>query len=468
MSEKTIELLRQSVGVAKISTDEHILQERRRDYSFINELDDFQGRTVPKPCCVAMPANTADVVKIVNVCRETQTTLIPFGLGSGVVGGVIANPEAVVLDMSSMKKIKKIDTYNLIATFEAGVRGSDAEAALNRQGLMLGHYPQSIELSSVGGWVATRAAGQFSSAYGSIEDIVMGLEVVLPNGEILETKVTPRAAAGPNLNEIFLGSEGTLGIVTSVTLSVHWKPEKQEYTAFYAKDMDKGFELQRYIMQHGWAPPVMRQYDATEIERLFPNHFRGSDSLLIMVHEGPAGRVAAEIKEINEIAADIGCDPASTEIVTKWMEDRNHVPSFDDLLKVGAVADTIEIAATWDKIGSIYQSAVDSLNKVENIATASAHSSHCYRSGINLYFTFAAIPADNKMMSDVYHDCWRRVIEAVIEGGGGISHHHGIGRIRRDWLPEEIGATGVQLLQSIKKTLDPNNILNPEVLIPKS
>ncbi|MCP4753378.1 MAG: FAD-binding oxidoreductase [Proteobacteria bacterium] len=467
MSQTTIEALRQAVGAARISTEEHVLQERRRDYSFINELNDFQGRTVPKPCCVAMPADTADVVKIVNVCRETQTTLIPFGLGSGVVGGVIANPEAVVLDMSAMKRIKKIDTYNLMATFEAGVRGSDAEAALNKQGLMLGHYPQSMDLSSVGGWVATRAAGQFSSAYGCIEDIVMGLEVVLPDGEVLETKLTPRAAAGPNLNEIFLGSEGTLGIVTAVTFSIHWKPEKQEYTAFYAGDMDKGFELQRYIMQHGWAPPVMRQYDATEIARLFPDQLRGQDSLLIMVHEGPKGRVAAEVKEIGEIATDIGCDPAPVEVVAKWMEDRNHVPTFDELLRAGVVVDTIEIAATWDKIGGIYQSAVASLNEVENIATASAHSSHCYRSGINLYFTFAAIPSDKEMMADVYHDCWRRVIDAVVDGGGGISHHHGIGRIRRDRMPDEIGTTGVRLLQTLKKAMDPENILNPEVLIPK-
>ncbi len=465
MNKPIIELLRKAVGREKISTEEHVLQERRHDYSYISQLDDFQGRPAPEAACVAIPADTADVVAIVNTCRENSVALIPFGLGSGVVAGVIAHPDAVMLDMSGMKRIRKIDTHNLLATFEAGVRGSDAEAALVKQGLMLGHYPQSIEVSSVGGWVATRASGQFSSAYGSIEDIVMALEVVLPNGEVLETRMTPRAAAGPNLNELFLGSEGTLGIVTAVTISVRWQAEKREYSAFYAPDMEKGFELQRNIIQHGWEPPVMRQYDATEVKRLFPDQFRGKDSLLIMVHEGPTGKVAAEIKEILEIAADLGCEPAPVEAVDKWFVDRNHVSTFEKYLKQGVVVDTIEIAAVWDKIFGIYESALASLNEVENIVVASAHSSHCYRSGLNLYFTFAVLPSNSSQMADVYKDCWRRVIEATYKGGGGISHHHGIGRNRRDWMPAEVGETGVNLLKTLKAALDPQGIMNPGVLI---
>jgi len=465
MNKPIIELLSQAIGTEKISTKEHVLQERRHDYSFISQLDDYQGRGAPVAACVAMPANTADVVKIVNTCRENSIPLIPFGLGSGVVSGVIAHPDAVILDMSSMKRIRKIDTHNLLATFEAGVRGSDAEASLVKKGLMLGHYPQSIEVSSVGGWVATRASGQFSSAYGSVENIVVSLEVVLPNGEVLETRTTPRAAAGPNLNEIFLGSEGTLGIITAVTFSVRWQLQKREYTAFYASNMEKGFELQRNIIQHGWEPPVMRQYDATEVKRLFPDQFREKESLLIMVHEGPAGKVAAEIKECQEIAKDLECDPAPVEAVDKWFVDRNHVSTFEKYIKQGVVVDTIEIAAVWDRIFGIYESVLTSLNEVENIVVASAHSSHCYRSGLNLYFTFAALPADASQMADVYRDCWRRVIETTNKGGGGISHHHGIGRIRREWMSAEIGDTGVKLLKSLKNTLDPQGLMNPGVLI---
>ena len=169
------------------------------------------------PACVLQPENTGDVVKIVNVCRENKALLVPFGLGSGVCTGIVATPETMLLDMSCMNRIRDIDKDNLLATFDAGVRGADAEKALNKQGMTTGHYPQSIDLSSVGGWVSTRASGQFSSAYGNIEDVVMGLEVVLPNGEVLETRLTPRASAGPDLKQLFIGAEGTMGIVTAVT-----------------------------------------------------------------------------------------------------------------------------------------------------------------------------------------------------------------------------------------------------------
>lgn len=466
MKTEIIETLRQAIGPKKVKTDEATLQQRRRDYSMPSELADMQGRGAPNPACVVNPRNTQDVVEIVNICRENKSLLVPFGLGSGVCSAIIATPETVLLDMSSMKRIRKIDKKNLTATFEAGFRGCDAENAVAKEGMTIGHFPQSIDLSSVGGWVATRASGQFSSAYGSIEDMVMGLEVVLPNGKVLETRLTPRAAAGPDLNHIFLGSEGTLGVITAVTLSLRWKSEKREYSAYYVPNMEQGFELQRYIIQSGWTPPVMRQYDAIEAKRNFEAYARGEDCLLIMMHEGPKGRVAAEIKECREIADDLKCDQAPAAVVAKWFDDRNHVPSFEEYLKQNIIVDTIEMAATWDKIAPIYHNTLDSLNRIDNMLNASAHSSHCYRSGINLYFTFAAFSEDPAKMDELYRECWRRVMEATIAGGGGISHHHGIGRVRRDYLPAEIGETGVDLLRSLKKVLDPDNILNPEVLIP--
>ena len=269
-----------------------------------------------------------------------------------------------------------------------------------------------------------------------------------------------------NLTELIVGSEGTLGIVTAVTFSLRWKAEKQAYTAFYAPSMEQGFELQRYIIQSGWTPPVMRQYDYRETKRNFKGFDRGEDSILIMVHEGPKGRVEAEINECLEIAKDLKCDPAPTEPVTNWLENRNHAPGWEEYLKQNIILDTIEMAATWDKIGPIYHNAIASLNEVDKMLNASAHSSHAYRSGINLYFTFASLSEDALKMDDMYKDCWRRVMEATIAGGGGISHHHGIGRIRRDYMPAEIGKTGVNLLRNQKKTLDPNNILNPDILIP--
>ncbi|MCP4750673.1 MAG: FAD-binding oxidoreductase [Proteobacteria bacterium] len=467
MSTEIIEKLAQAIGAEKVKTDEGTLNERRRDWSVTNALDDMQGRGAPNPACVVQPKNTEDVAKIVKTCNENKALLVPFGLGSGCMKAIHTTPETVLLDMSSMKRVRKIDKKNLLATFDAGVRGCDAESAVNKEGMMIGHYPQSIDLSSVGGWVATRASGQFSSAYGSIEDVVMALEVVLPNGEILETRMTPRAAAGPDLNYLFLGSEGTLGIVTAVTFSLRWMAEKREYTAFYSPDMEQGLELQRYIIQSGWNPPVMRLYDAFETKSKFGGYDRGEDCLLIMVHEGPKGRVEAEIKECLEIAGDLKCDPAPPKVVADWMEERNEVKPWETWLKDDIILDTIEMAATWDRIGPIYKNAVASLYEVDGMLVASAHSSHCYRSGINLYFTFAAKAKDPSKMEEIYYESWDRVMKAIIEGGGGISHHHGIGRVRRDYLPAEIGESGANLLRKLKKMLDPNGILNPEVLIPR-
>ena len=465
MKPKIVQKLSRALGSKKVRTDEGMRDEHRHDYSVAAQLDDMQNRGAPRPACVVLPSGTKDVVKVVNACRKNGTAIIPFGLGSGVVGAIRACSDAVVLDLSAMRKIRSIDTHNLMATFEAGVRGTDAEAAVAKRGLMLGHYPQSMDVSTVGGWVATRACGQFSSAYGAVEDLVLALEVVMPNGEVLETRNTPRASAGPDLKQIFMGSEGTLGVITAVTFSLFWRPEKRAYSAFYAPDMQKGFETQRYIIQSGWAPPVMRQYDASEVRRLFPENARGEDCLIILVHEGPAGRTAAEIAECAEIAKDTGCEGASGDVVEKWLAERNHVPTFESFLKEGIIVDTVEIAADWSKIVPIYTRTIASLSEVENILNASAHSSHCYRSGINLYFTFAAMPADPKNMKDVYNDCWRRIMEATIEEGGGISHHHGIGRIRRKWMKHEIGRPGVKLLKNLKMALDPTNIMNPGVLI---
>lgn len=466
MTQGIVDALRDALGDRKVRTDAGTLNERRHDYWVLSHLADVQGRPAPSAGCVVQPTEVADVVAVVNACRETGTPLIPFGLGSGVCGGVIATPESVLLDLSEMNATRFIDETNLLASFDAGKNGMEAEQIVAKRGLTIGHWPQSIAVSSVGGWCATRAAGQFSTGYGNIENIVYSIEAVLPDGSVIEAGKAPRASAGPDLRHILLGSEGTLGVITGATFSLRRAPERQAHTAFYTKTMEEGLEFQRAIVQSGWLPVVMRQYDSTEAHRLFPDQARGDDALILMVHEGPAAAVEAEVAGVADLAGVCDALPAPTTAVAKWLEERNNVPTWQRFLENGVVLDTIEVSATWDRIGGIYRNAVAALQEVEGILTGSAHSSHVYRSGINLYFTFAARPDEAADMEATYRECWRRVMQVTADGGGGVAHHHGIGRLRRPYLPLDLGAAGVATLRGLKATLDPTGFMNPGVLIP--
>lgn len=466
MPASIVEALTEQLGRDKIVTSGEALQARRHDYWMRSHLDDVRGHAAPAPACVVRPANVDDVVTVVNACRRTATPLIPFGLGSGVCGGVLASADAVVLDLGAMNRTRFIDETNLLAGFDAGKNGLEAERAVADHGLTIGHWPQSVEVSSVGGWIATRASGQFSTGYGNIEDIVYGLEAVLATGDIVQLGKAPRASTGPDLRQLFLGSEGTLGVVTGVTFSLRRAPKKSDRTAFYARTMADGFEAQRKIVQAGWQPVVMRQYDTREAQRNFPDAARGDDAIFFAIHEGPPERVEAEVNAATAIATGAGLDKAPPEVVGEWLEKRNHVPTWDSFLNNGIVVDTIEVSATWDKIAAIYDDATESLTQVPGILAGTAHSSHVYRSGINLYFTFAARPEDPADMASTYDECWRRVMEATASHGGGIAHHHGIGRVRKPYLHHDLGEAGVAMLRTLKQALDPVGFMNPGVLIP--
>jgi alkyldihydroxyacetonephosphate synthase len=454
------------LGAAQVLSDTESLRKHRRDAWVLSELDDLEQVRVDTPVCVVRPRSVDDVVTLVNLCRESGTALIPTGLLSGVCGGVLASTGSVVLDLSSMASVRSIDTQDLIGRFDAGVRGSDAEQRVNAEGLTLGHFPQSIELSSVGGWVATRAAGQFSTGYGNIEDLLLGLEAVLPDGSVFRSKDAPRASAGPDLRHLLLGSEGTLGVITGVNLALRRVPEARACVAYYVPDMRAGFDAQRQILQTGWSPVVLRQYDAREVGRLFGKFRQGDAGLLLVVHEGPRQKVSAERAATEELVLGAGGSVAPAEATEHWFSERNRVPTFKSFLTSGVIVDTIEVAAPYSSIGALYDAAIGALGKVEGIWNGSAHSSHAYRTGINLYFSFAVQPKQKQDMREAYRSCWRAVLEASLGAGGTISHHHGIGRVRRDWLEDELGAGGLAALRQLKSALDPRGFMNPGVLLP--
>jgi alkyldihydroxyacetonephosphate synthase len=463
MSLAGLDTLAAAIGADRIVTAEADLDARRHDYWALSHVRDLAGQPAPRPGALVRPRSVAEVQAVVRFAGETRTPLIPFGLGSGVVGGVIAAPDAILLDLGDLAAVRSIDPVNLLASFDAGHNGLAAEEKVAEQGLTIGHWPQSVAVSSVGGWIATRASGQLSTGYGNIEDIVHTIEAVLPNGELVTLGKGPRASAGPDLRQLMLGSEGTLGVITGVTFSLRRAPEAKAVSCFEAPDMRAGFALQREIVQRGWRPPVMRQYDERESRR---QDARATACLILIAHEGPAALVAAEKAAVKALADAAGIAAAPEEIVDHWFGHRNSVPSWDALLSRGLVVDTVEISGEWTAIGDIYDSAVGSLAEVEGLIAGSAHSSHVYRSGLNLYFTFAVQTAGPAAMEAVYLDGWRRIMEATARHGGSVSHHHGIGRVRRDWLATELGDGGLALLRRMKAALDSNGIMNPGVLLP--
>jgi alkyldihydroxyacetonephosphate synthase len=449
-----------------VHTAPEVIAAHRRDRWVLSELRDFEGRLGAPPTAVVEPGTTEEVVRVLDVCRELGAPVVPFGGGSGVCGAVAAPEHSVVLSTARLQGLVELREEDLCASFRAGTNGLEAEERLVEAGLTLGHWPQSIELSTVGGWVATRASGQFSTAYGSIEDLVLGLEVVLADGQVLRLPPHARAATGPDLRQLFLGSEGTLGIVTEVTVSVRPSPPARRGVACHFGSFAEGLDAVRRLLAAGYSPPVVRLYDAPESQRHFPGLCPEERAMLLLLHEGPTRLVEAAREASVELCGQAGAAPADPAAVDHWLEQRNRVPGFREFLERGIIVDTIEVTCPWSRAAELYERVTGSLRQVEGMLLATAHSSHQYRSGTGLYFTFAARPADAGDLAATYRECWRRALEPTLALGGAISHHHGIGRVRRGALGEALGDTGVALLRTLKQALDPTGMLNPGVLIP--
>jgi alkyldihydroxyacetonephosphate synthase len=339
--------------------------------------------------------------------------------------------------------------------------GDEFEEALrSSHQVTAGHWPQSMALSTVGGWAACRGAGQYSTRYGKIEDIVAGLEVVMADGTVIHTGgKAPRAATGPDLTQLFVGSEGTLGIITEVQLRVHPLPVGERRAAFGFSSFDAGLDACRMILRRGATPAVLRLYDATEAQR----HFEISDTaVLIVIDEGDPALIDPVMAITTEESLTAGGSTLDEALAVHWLERRNNVAPVESLARNGIVADTVEIAARWSALTAIYHDATTKLENIDGTLAVSAHQSHAYSDGACLYFTFAGRPGDTGLEARerYYREAFDAITGATEAHGGAISHHHGIGLNRGRYLKQHLGA-GFEVLSALKAALDPKGILNP-------
>jgi alkyldihydroxyacetonephosphate synthase len=399
------------------------------------------------------------VVAVLALCNEARVPVTPVAGRSGVCGASVPVFGGVSLDLCALSGVREVDDTSLIVDVGAGTFGTDLEAELRpTYGVTLGHWPQSVELSTVGGWLACRSAGQYSNRYGKIEDMVIGLDVALADGRVVQTGGWPRAAVGPDLTQLFVGSEGTMGVITGSRLRVHPVPPEERRLAFGFDSFADGLDTCRRILRRGATPAVLRLYDEAESARTFDEN---DTCALIILDEGDPMLIDATAQVVaQECSAAQRLDPS---LVERWLEHRNDVSALGALARHHIVVDTIEIAARWSALGPIYDDAVSRLRSIDGTLAASAHQSHAYSDGACIYFTFAGrgpSPDDLDWAEAYYTRAWRAVMEATTAKGGAISHHHGVGLNRARFLAPALGAA-FETLVDLKAALDPRGILNP-------
>ena len=430
--------------------------EHGRDWWPLSLASTVRGVVPHWPGVVVSPRSTAEVRDAIRVATHHGLSITAQGGRSGVVGGGVAPTGGVALDLTGLDRITSLDPISGTVSLEAGVFGPDLERVINAEGFTVGHFPQSFDLATVGGWLACRGAGQYSNRYGKVEDMVRGLTVVLASGDVVTLGGRgPRQAVGPDLVQLFVGSEGSLGVITEATLVMRPLPAYERRGAFSVSDFDAGMELCRSILQRDAHPAVLRLYDETESKR----NFDLDGCVLIVIDEGEPLLVDAVMAVVSDAARD--ATVLENDVVAHWLEHRNDVSSLSKLWAAGVVVDTIEVSGPWSTLGAIRAAALDALRAVESTLVASVHQSHAYVDGACLYFTFAGQPSGDPR--DYYRAAWDAATFAVLDHGGSLSHHHGVGRNRSRFVHRALG-DGFDVLRALKGALDPSDAMNPGVL----
>jgi alkyldihydroxyacetonephosphate synthase len=430
-----------------------------RDLWPLGIMDERAGNAPPR-VLVARPSNREHVIAILRMASANRVAVTPMGGGTGVCGALSPQAGELVLDMNAFDRILEIDETNLTCTCESGVNGLVLEKHLNERGLTLGHFPSSLPGTTLGGLIATRSSGQESSRYGSVEDMVLGLAVVLPDGTFAAPRPGPRSAAGPALHQVWLGSEGALGVILGAVLRVHRLPESVIGRGYGFPDLAAGLDAMRSILQSGIRPLVLRLYDPEDTA------FNGYDlpdggCMLVVANAGLPGVARAEADAVAHLAG--AAKDAGEAPWLRWQKHRfdlsaERMKSF--LEPAGSYLDTIELAAPWTVLPDLH-SRVKSAIAVGGLALC--HFSHAYEQGCCAYFTFGGSEGREQDARSAYMRAWEGAMSAALELGATITHHHGVGQVRARWVADEMGGW-MRVWRSIKESLDPDGIMNPRAV----
>ncbi|UCC59241.1 MAG: FAD-binding oxidoreductase [Dehalococcoidia bacterium] len=460
VSPEFVEKVKRIVGEDNVSDRESDLIAYSLDYWLYGVFLSQYGSLPSLPSLVVSPANREEIQGVLSCANEYKVQITPFGGGSGVHGGAVPLDASVVLNLQRMNGFLHLEETSLVAEFESGIIGANLERELNYRGYSLGNIPQSLFCSTLGGWIATRAAGQFSTKYGKIEDMVLGMEVVLPDGSFLDIKPEPRRSTGPSLKDLFIGGEGTLGIVTRATVAVHPLPEATLKQSFIFDSVGRALDVVRLILRGDARPAVVRIFDEAESERYFEDI--GRKVTIIFISEGDSDFVGLNGSVIERISKGNGGYSHGENPADIWLKKRFDIGLGCVLMQLGGVVDTIEVVSLFTDAARLYGDMIASMYAVEGAIMVSGHFSHFYPEGACLYITFVGFPKDPFRY---YHDTWTAATEAALKNNASISHHHGIGFWRRPFMEQEHGVSGMELLRRIKSALDPNGILNRGKLV---
>ncbi|HTW97306.1 MAG TPA: FAD-binding oxidoreductase [Acidimicrobiales bacterium] len=462
--------LRGLVGASKVCIDDEQLRvasvDRFKKYMAANGI--YDG---PIPAAIVLVSSTAEVAAVLRFANEHTINVVPRTGMTATEGGLETIVEdSIVLDGSPMSTIVSIDPLNMMATAQCGVPLQVLEDAVRAVGLTTGNSPQSKPLAQMGGLTATRSIGQLSTMYGAIEDMVLGLEAVFPDGTVCRVKSVPRRAAGPDIRQIVIGSEGALCFITEVTVKLfRFEPENDVYRGFLVEDMETGLDVIREIVTAGFRPAVCRLYSEEDGRQGFGELTKGK-CVMVFICQGARSLVAATVAAIDRVVAARTHEVMPGEPLVRWFDQLNWGSERIEGEKVTMRRErwlgyTTEISANWSDVADIYNSVMRRMRTeyphIDDVTLLGAHSSHSYQTGTNLYFVYNYdVRCDPRQEIDKYHIPINAIIvEAALAHGGSMVHHHGIGKYRTDWTEEEHGSA-YYLLAKLKETFDPNGVMN--------